>query len=316
MLSNLRGLAASEEHIVVTRGAQMALSLVFRALIQPGDVVAVEDYGYPPAWAAMRASGARLVPIPVDDHGMQVRALERLADSERVRAVYVTPHHQWPTMAVLHPARRKRLLEIAERTRMAIVEDDYDHEYHYEGRPVLPLASTDRAGSVIYVGTLSKVLAPGLRLGYVVAPRPLVAKLAEMRFTLDRQGDAVTECAVAELLEEGEVQRHMWRTRRIYAARRDALVAELNTVLGDVLHIRAPTGGLALWARVRDGIDVDAWAKAAAAEDVTFLPGSACTFDGRSRPFARLGFARLDGAEMHEAVRRLRRAVDSIAGRR
>ncbi len=139
-----------------------------------------------------------------------------------MRGVYLTPHHQYPTTVTLSAARRLALLELARRERMAVLEDDYDNEFHFEGRPVLPLASADRAGVVIYVGTLSKVLVPGIRIGFLAGPRQAMAALAAHRSYLDRQGDLALEAAVAELFEEGEAQRQVWRARRAYAERRQA----------------------------------------------------------------------------------------------
>lgn len=301
MLASRRGLPIDERDVLVTRGSQMALWLVARAIIRPGDVVAIEGFAYPPAVQAFRDQGAVIAPVPVDDDGLRVEALEQLLAERTVRAIYVTPHHQFPTLATLHPARRLRLLELARKHRFAVIEDDYDNEYHFSGRPLLPLASSDRSGSVVYVGTLSKVLAPALRIGYAVAPAPLLARMAGLRTRIDRQGDAITECAVAELMEDGEAQRHIWRTRRVFRARRDALAAMLRERLDDVLDFRVPTGGLALWARVR-GVDVDAWAERALARGVSFAPASAYSTTGRRPPYARFGFGRLDEVELARAV--------------
>jgi len=309
MVSSVRGLAAGPEAVLVTRGSQQAIDLCARALVSPGDVVAVEELGYRPAWEALRLAGARLVPLPVDDAGLRVDALEALAAHERVRLLYATPHHQYPTTAVLAPGRRLSLLSLAKAKRIAILEDDYDHEFHYDGRPVLPMASADDAGVVVYVGTLSKILAPGLRIGFVVAPPPLVERLATIRGFVDRQGDRAVERAVAELLEDGDVQRHARRARRIYAARRDALAEALRRELGAAISFVPPAGGMALWARVDGDVDVDAWAERALARGVAFYPGRRFAFDGRRRPFARLGFAALSEDELGEAVRRMAAAL-------
>ncbi|WP_437591470.1 PLP-dependent aminotransferase family protein [Sorangium sp. So ce1000] len=309
MLSAVRGLAAGPESVLVTRGSQMALDLVARALIAPGDAVAVESYGYRPAWEALRLAGARLIPLPVDAAGLSVDALSELAERERLRAVYVTPHHQYPTTAVLAPGRRIALLELCRARRIAVLEDDYDHEFHYDGRPVLPLASADTAGVVVYIGTLSKILAPGLRIGFVIAPVPLIERLALHRAFVDRQGDHAVERAVAELLEDGEVQRHAQRARRAYRARRDLLVASLRARLPDALDFRVPAGGMALWAKVDAAIDADAWAERALARKVAFSAGRRFAFDGKKRPFLRLGFAALDEREIGEAVERMVEAL-------
>jgi GntR family transcriptional regulator/MocR family aminotransferase len=304
-VSRRRALSARAENVLVTRGSQMALDLVARALCRPGDAVAVEALGYRPAWRALSAAGARLLPIPVDADGLVVSALARAAARERIRAVYVTPHHQYPTLAVLSPGRRLELLELAARERIAILEDDYDHEFHYEGRPILPLASTDARGSVVYVGTLSKVLAPGLRIGFVVAPTPLIERLTRERFAIDRQGDHVLEAAVAELVEDGELERHSRKMRRLYLARRNALVAALERHLGPRFQPIVPAGGMALWGRVSGRVDIERWRAGCLARGVLFMTARDFAFDSRARPFARLGFAALTEPELEEAARRM-----------
>jgi GntR family transcriptional regulator/MocR family aminotransferase len=314
MLSSTRGLAARADEVFVTRGSQMALALVARAIVSPGDVVAVEQLGYRQGWEALRAAGARLIPLPLDEEGVSADALQDLTRRERVRAVYLTPHHQYPTTVTLAAGRRLRLLELARAQRIAIVEDDYDHEFHYDGRPVLPLASVDQAGVVVYIGTLSKVLAPGLRVGYVVAPPALVDRLAAHRAFIDVQGDYGIEGAVAELLDEGEVQRHVRRVRRIYMARRDALVRAIASELGGALVPRPAPGGIAIWAEVGRGIDVEAWAARARDAGVLFHTAKHFAFDGRPRPFVRLGFASMNEQEMQEAVRRMAIAVPRRQG--
>jgi GntR family transcriptional regulator/MocR family aminotransferase len=307
MLAATRGLAAGADDLMITRGSQMALALVARALVTPGDLVAVEEIGYVPARAAFTLAGARLAPLPVDGQGLDVEALDALAQRTPVRAVYLTPHHQYPTTVTLSPGRRLRLLEVARTRRIAVIEDDYDHEFHYDGHPVLPLASVDRAGVVVYVGTLSKILAPGLRVGYVVAPAPLLGRLATLRATLDTQGDPAIEDAVAELLEDGEVQRHVRRVRRIYRDRRDALAEALRRDLEGQVSFDVPAGGVAFWARSVGRVDVIDWARRALAAGVFFSPGGWFAFDGRPLPFLRLGFACLTEREIAEAVRRLAR---------
>lgn len=307
MVGALRGMHADASSVLITRGSQMALDLVARGLIRRGDVVAVEALGYAPAWGALRHAGAELVSIPVDEHGLRVDALASLVKARPVRAVYVTPHHQYPTTAVLSAARRLQLLEWARRQRCIIIEDDYDHEFHYDGRPVLPLASVDEAGVVLYLGTLSKIVAPGLRLGFVMGPASVIERLASVRRLVDRQGDLVTEAAMAELLQDGTIMRHVRRARRTYHARRDALVAALQAELGERVSFQVPAGGLALWVRVH-GRDVEEWAERAVRKGVSFTTARQYAFDGRIRPYVRLGFAAHDERELREAARRMRAA--------
>ena len=303
MLAATRGVVGTEDEILVTRGSQMALYLIAQTLVSPGDVIAVESYGYRPAWEAFKLAGADLHPLPVDDEGLVVDELRALAQRRRVRAVYVTPHHQYPTTVTLSAARRLQLMALAKEHRMAVIEDDYDHEFHYEGRPVLPLASADAAGVVVYVGTLSKVFAPGLRVGYVVAPAPVIERLRGYRAYVDHHGDRVGEVALAELIEDGELQRHTNRARRAYGRRRDAFVQLLRHELSDALTLSAPPGGMALWARVAKGIDANAWAARALQAGVAVSPGSRFAFDRRNRPFLRLGFARVQEPLLRRAVK-------------
>jgi GntR family transcriptional regulator/MocR family aminotransferase len=304
LLARTRGIVAGEDGILVTRGSQMALYLAARALIAPGDVVAVEAHGYRPAWEALRLTGAKLVPIPVDANGLAVDALEALTLKHTVRAVYVTPHHQYPTTVTLPASRRLALLELAKRKRLAIIEDDYDHEFHYDGRPTLPLASADDGSRVVYVGSLSKVLAPGLRIGFLVAAPALLERAAVLRTFIDRQGDLGIERAVAELIEDGVLARHARKMRRLYHERRDALAAALGELLPS-LRFDVPKGGLAIWAHVNGRVDVDAWASRAEARGVLLHTGRRFTFDGHSERRLRIGFAPLDPAKLREAVTRL-----------
>src|SRR5262249_25417522 len=185
--------------ICVTRGGQGSVYLAARALLRPGDVVAVEELGYRPAWQALRLAGARLGGISLDAHGLDLDALEARCGREPLRAGYLTPPHHYPTRVTLSPERRRRLLALAARHRFIVFEDDYDFEFHYDGRPVLPMASADPAGVVVYLGTLSKSLAPGLRIGYVVAPVEVVRRIAAYRAYVHRQGDHVLQHALATL---------------------------------------------------------------------------------------------------------------------
>ena len=317
MLSTARGIPASADTVLVTRGSQMALDLTARALFAPGDIVAVEALGQRASWNAFRYAGARLVPVAVDDDGIRVDALTEIVARHPLRAIYVTPQNQFPTTAVLSPERRVQLLSFAQRHRVVVIEDDYDHEFRYDGRPLMPLASGDRAGVVVYVGTLSKVLAPGLRVGFVVAPQPVIDRLAAIRIANDLQGDLAVQCAMAELFETGEFGRHIRRMRRTYRSRRDALAAALETELGNVVQFAVPAGGMALWARVAQGVDIDEWAHSASALGVIFRGGRPYAFADEPVPCTRLGFTFHNEAELRDAVRRMAVALDRVRkGRR
>ena len=316
IVASTRGLSVDADQLLVTHGSQMALDLVARTLVRPGDRVGVEQIGYQPAWAALKQAGATLVYLPVDKQGADIDALERALSEGPLRAVCLTPHHQYPTTVALSVGRRLRLLELAAKHRFAIIEDDYDHEFHYDGRPLASLASADRAGVVVHIGTLAKVLAPGLRLGFVAAPRGLIETLGAVRFHVDRHGDTLTERAVAELIEDGEVARHARRMRRVYHARRDAMVASLTRHLGSALAFDVPAGGMALWAKASPEIDTRGWLERAPSHGVAFTLGSSYVSPDLARrkarhyqQFLRLGFARYDERELETAVVRLTRAL-------
>lgn len=313
-LTTTRGLAAGPGDILLTRGSQMALFLAARAVTKRGEAIAVEAPGYPLAWAAFRAAGAGVVGVPVDNEGIDVDALASLVRQRPdIRAVLVTPHHHYPTTTTLGAARRLTLLRLAAERRLMVIEDDYDHEYRYEGRPVLPLAATEQPEAdraVIYLGSLSKLLAPGLRLGYVVAGAHVLKTMAAEREAIDRQGDVALEGAVAELLQDGELRRHARKARNVYLERRNALVDHLRHELQDTISFDVPAGGLALWARVRDDVSAAEWASEAARRGLLVSAGGRFTLPGQPAPNAlRLGFAALSLDECRAAIRRL---VDAL----
>jgi GntR family transcriptional regulator / MocR family aminotransferase len=311
MLKQNRGINATPEALNVVRGTQQGLYLAVRALLRPGDHVAIEAYSHPSTRGALQVAGAVLAPVPVDEAGLDVAALEALCNRLPIKAVYVTPHHQLPTTVTMTAARRLALLALARRRRFLVLEDDYDYEFQYEGRPVLPLAYSDRDGVVVYFGSLSKVLAPGLRIGFVVSTPDVAERIAGYRAFVDYQGDHVVERAVADLMHSGELERHTRRMRRLYQARRNTLADALQHHL-PALRFTRPSGGMAIWAHT-PGIDADAWGQRALHEGVSFQVAShfAC---GRVPPaglaFVRLGFAACTEPQLQQAVLGMKKALD------
>jgi len=313
MLSGTRGIPAAPDRLLITRGSQMAAFLVAEALCRAGDAVAVESLGDRRAWEVVAKTGARCLPVPVDSDGFSVNALESMLAEAPLRAVFITPQRQYPTLAVLSSERRVRLLELAARHRFAILEMDQDSEFQFEGRAVAPLAADDAAGVVIHVGTLSKIFSPGLRLGFVHAPLPLIARMRDLRLAFDRQGDMVLERAMAELMEDGEMARHLNRMHQVYRVRREVLCRALQRELGDRIAVTPPSGGLALWVKVQEGIDIDAWAARALVHGVAFQPGRQFAFDSGAVPGLRLGFSNYAEPELEEVARRMSAALKELA---
>lgn len=297
-----RGMAVGPEAICSTRGSQQGIYLAALSLLRPGDRVGVERLGYPPAWDAYRLAGAELVPIEVDQEGLNVAALAEAHARLGLRAVHLCPHHHYPTGVALSPARRLALLALAEAEHLAIVEDDYDHELHLEPSPLWPLASQDRAGRVLHVGSFSKTLAPALRLGFVAGPQAWVQAIARLRAVVDRQGDPAMEVAVAELLESGALGRQVAQARQAYRARKAGLLAALAKELPEALQVEPGQGGMALWATLRGGQDPAPWQAAAWQEGVAFQVQADYDLEGRPGPGLRLGHAHLPLARLEAGV--------------
>jgi GntR family transcriptional regulator/MocR family aminotransferase len=311
MLRMERGLDISADNVCLVRGSQMGIFLAARLLIRPGDCVVFESLSYPPARAAFASCGAQVLHVAHDAEGPLPDALETLCARHRVRAVFVTPHHQFPTTVTMTVARRAVLLALAERFDFSIIEDDYDHEFHFEEGAPLPLAHRDRAGRVLYVGSLSKVLAPGLRLGYLIASRETVERCADEIMLIDRQGNALTELAVADLMGTGELRRHILRAQRVYRSRRDHAVSAVREHFGNDVDFDVPAGGLALWIRLHPRIDVDGFEREARGHGVSLLTSRLFSADGRAEPAFRLGYGSLDEAELDRTIATLRRASRS-----
>lgn len=310
MLATHRGLVVGVDEICITRGSQMGIFLAARILLSPGDVVLVEGLSYAAARTAFAATGARVIGVGLDAEGLDVDDVERQCALQKVRALYVTPHHQFPTTVSLPPERRLRLLQVAAKYGFAIIEDDYDHEYHFERQPLLPMASY-APGRTIYVGSMSKLLLPGLRVGYVAAPEAVARSMAHAAAGVDRQGNTLTELAVAELIRSGELRRHVRKARQIYARRRDAFGALLRGAFGDRIDFSVPDGGLAFWATFRDEATLDALEANAARNGVRMLPSTCFAAPPHAGRGLRLGFGSLDEAEAERVVRRLSEAAAS-----
>jgi GntR family transcriptional regulator/MocR family aminotransferase len=241
-LLGARGIPRNPDRLVVTSGAQQAADLCARLLINPGDRVVMEEPGYGNARAVFEAAGATIVGVPVDEHGLDVGALP--ADRHRVRVVYVTPSHQFPTGAVLPIGRRYALLEWARRRHAYIIEDDYDGEFRYTGRPIEALAALDSDGPVIYCGTFAKALFPSLRLAFLSLPPELASAARHAKWIADNGSSLLLQRTVAHLMDTGEYDRHIRRMTRQYRARRDALVQSLRRHFGDDALVEGAGAGL------------------------------------------------------------------------
>ena len=312
MLALQRSIRTPPDQILITRGSQMALYLTAMTLLQPGDAVLVENPGYAPAWEAFRQAGAKLIPVRVDEAGLVVEQVESICRKERVKALLVTPQHQFPTTVTLKADRRLALLALSAQYGFTLIEDDYDHDFHYGLKSPLPLASYETAQPVVYIGSLSKLIAPAVRIGFMAGPPSLIQSVARLRAIIDRQGDVVLEQAVAGLMETGEIQKHARRALSIYRQRHRAMADLLRHYLADRVSIRPPEGGLAYWVPFRQPVDFGLVRQHLATQGVSLIDTNRFSFEGQPLNALRLGFASLTEAEMEEGISALQLALDRL----
>lgn len=304
-----RAVACTADDVIVTSGAQQAFDLIARLLVTPGQTkVAVEEPGYPPVRAAFAAAGAQLVPLPVDDEGLCV---ERLP--EDVRIISVTPSHQSPTGVAMSLRRRTALLDFARTHRAVIVEDDYDGEFRFGGRPLDALQTLDRDALVFYVGTFSKSLFPSLRKGFVVAPAWARSGLITVKHCVDSHCDSITQSVLAAFIRDGHLARHVRHMRTVYAERREALLDGLQSELGEWLQLIPSEAGLHLAARIRD----PARASKILPMVLRYAPGAESTADYAMtrdiEPAVTFGYGVIDAGEIARAITKLRLALKKAA---
>ncbi len=304
-----RGVHCSPEQILVTAGAQGALDLAARVLLDAGDRVWVEDPGYLGARGALLMAGARLMPITVDAEGLNVEAGRALSPDARMAVV--TPSHQFPTGVTMSLPRRLALLEWAAEAQSWIVEDDYDSEYRYSGRPLEALQGLDSSGHVIYIGTFSKVLFPSLRLGYIIVPSQTLDGFLAARHFTDVHPPLLEQMALADFIAEGHFARHVRKMRLLYLERRDALVDALTRELGDTLEVASPEAGLHLAAWLPAGVSAQAVSRLAAQDGLRILPISRA--DAQQREGLLFGFASDSPAALRAGAHRLAQALRHAA---
>ncbi|HSJ97662.1 MAG TPA: PLP-dependent aminotransferase family protein, partial [Myxococcota bacterium] len=304
-LRRVRAVQCTPDDILVVNGSQQALDLIARVLLQPGDRVLIEEPHYLGARQIFLAAGARLVPGPVDHDGLDIERAPRAA--ARARVAYVTPSHQFPTGAVMPLARRLALLRWAQASGAWIVEDDYDSEYRYGGRPVEAVQALDRAGQVLYVGTLSKTLYPALRIGYMVLPANLVPAFRAAKYLADLHTPTLQQEVLADFIEEGHFERHLRRTRTRNAQRREALLAALREHCGDAVEVQGSSAGLhlLLWLKRVPPSKLDAVVRRTAEAGVGVYPVRPNYLQPPRRSGLLVGYASLDEDEIRQGIARL-----------
>jgi GntR family transcriptional regulator/MocR family aminotransferase len=305
-LAVARGVRCTPDQVIIVAGAQAGLSLAANVLLDAKDAVWMEDPGYFLAQAVFQAADATVIPVPIDREGLTLT--EGYARCPDARLAYVTPSHQFPLGVTMSHARRRQLLAWAGQADAWIIEDDYDSEYRYTGRPIPALQGLDTSGRVIYVGTFSKVFFPALRLGYIVAPPALVAPLTNAKRVLGLHPPVLEQVAMASFLAKGDFTRHIRRMRGLYAERRNELLSSAAHYLGDKLRLERASSGLHLMGWLPNTADEREMAKLADQHGVTVYPLSAFRLGASSHRGLVFGFAAFGEAAIKEAVQKLARA--------
>ncbi|MDT0343594.1 aminotransferase-like domain-containing protein [Streptomyces litchfieldiae] len=305
----VRGLPTRPDDLLVTAGSQQALALLATALLEPGDTVLVEDPTYLAALQCFGFAGARVVPVPSDEHGVDPAALADLVVRERPKLLYLIPTFQNPTGRTLPAERRRAVADVARRHGLWIVEDDPYGELRFGGEPVPWIASFDGAADrTVLLGSFSKIMAPGMRLGWLRAPAALRRACVIAKQAADLHSSTVDQAAAARYLADADLDAHLARVRAAYRARRDALLDGLPSALPHGSTWNRPDGGMFLWVRLPDGHDATALLRTAIAHDVAYVPG-APFFAGPADPTAlRMSFTTHTPEEIGEGLRRLAKA--------
>jgi GntR family transcriptional regulator/MocR family aminotransferase len=306
-LGAVRGVRCQASQILVTTGSQQALQISAQILLDAKDRVGMEEPGYPGARQAFMTAGAQLVPVPVDDEG--INAAELIRRGRNARLVYVTPSHQYPMGVTMSATRRMLLLNWAVRSGAWIIEDDYDSEYRFGSRPIASLQGLDTDGRVIYIGTFSKVLFPALRLGYVVVPKDLVPAFSAARDAADIFSSTLYQAVLTDFIREGHFARHIRRMRMLYMERRRALVNAIQIHMGDMAEVIGAEAGMHLVALLPRGTNDVAVSRKAAQRAISAQPLSTCYLRPPTRGGLILGYGGVNAHQIHEGIRKLRICV-------
>jgi len=312
-LKEQRGIHATDESILVTSGSQQSLYLITQCLLSPGDAIAIENPSYNYSLPMFQSAGLRLYGLPVDEYGVHPDDIRKLYLQHRIRMVFLNPNYQNPTGIVLSPERRAAVLDVCEQLGIPIVEDDPFSLTSFDEPSPPPLKTMDRNGSVIYIGSLSKVAASGLRIGWMVAPQSVIHRLADARLQMDFGLSIFPQWIAAHLLQSHEVDKHMQHLRASLKRRRDLLVDALRSELPDLLSFEIPKGGLNLWCKLVEPANDEHLLENGIKRAVLFVPGSVY---GSEAGYVRFSYARPPEEDIETGVLRFAEALRATYERR
>ncbi|WP_428740295.1 PLP-dependent aminotransferase family protein [Tenacibaculum sp.] len=311
-LNASRGLKITKDNILVTRGSQMGMWLSSQLLIQPDDIIVVGDTNYSSADITFIHQNAQIKRITVDNNGLVVNEIEELCKKQRIKAVYTTSHHHHPSTVTLSAERRIHLLNLAQKYNFAIIEDDYDYDFNYNHAPILPLASHDSNGNVIYIGSICKTVAPVFRIGYLIASEDFVTEASKLRGFVDRQGDALLELTFSEFIKSGDLDRHIRKIIKVYQQRRDLFCKLLNEELKDYFEFEIPKGGMAVWLQLNKKYSWKDVAIEAKKHQLEIGDWKRYDLANLNHNAMRVGFASYDETEIIALIQKLKTTLNII----
>ena len=310
-LNATRGFHISPNNIVNTRSTEMSLYVVSQLLLKQNDIVLVGNLSNYASNMIFQQTGARIKTIPVDKNGLNIEYIKKHFVKHSIRCVYICAHRDYPTTVKLSTERRLALLQLAKEYKFAIIEDDYDYDFQFEGSAMLPMATADTNGMVIYLGKLGQSLFPSFQTGFVIAPENLISEAKNYLQLLDKQGDLIQEQMLSELITEGEIYRLMKKNIVNYKQRRDYFCKLLTTYFKEVAQWNIPTGGLAIWLQFEPKISLIKLAKEANKNDL-FIPNTVL-YQDKNTCAIRVGFGHLDTDEIEPVIKRLKNAYNKIS---
>ncbi|MBD3906283.1 PLP-dependent aminotransferase family protein [Chryseobacterium sp. Ch-15] len=295
-----RGLPISKNNLLITRSTEMSIYIVSEILLAEGDIVLVGELSYFSVNMIFQKAGVNIQSISIDEEGINVEEVRAACKKQKIRMLYLTPHHHYPTTVTLSAKRRLELLNLSNEFGFIILEDDYDYDFHYDKSPILPLASADTNGMVIYIGSFGKSLVPGFRTGFIVAPENLMIEMRKYLGIIDRQGDVLMEHVLGEMIAEGEINRYLKKSLKIYQERRDYFVSLLEKNLGEYIDFQKPSGGLAVWMKWKIPVNLMQLSRNCAQNNL-FIPKT-LLYQNKDLTAMRMGFGNLNLTEMDKSI--------------